>query len=366
MKISLPVIGDVEQRVRDIGSGLDATGGYIRNALLHFSGVRQAAVATSPRQLVWSRDKAQLFRYESTQRRHRTPVLLVMSLVTKPTIFDLTPRHSLVRSLLDEGHDVFMLDWGVPDAVDAGNTLETYSDEYLPRAIEQCMQVAGSSDVALFGYCMGGVLAILTAAAHPELPIESMVLLATPVDFLELGPGVRMIARGRVSVDDLVDVTGNVPPDALVAGFKLVQPAVDIATYNSLWHSFFDERSLYAHQAIVGWSQGQIPFPGATMRQISDQFLEQGELANGKVTLAGGTIDLASLTMPILIMTGTKDKFVPEAASSPLPGLLSGAEVKTLEFETGHVGLLHGRTAVKHGVPEICAWFAGERTTTTS
>ncbi|MFW0797805.1 alpha/beta fold hydrolase [Gordonia sp. CPCC 205515] len=244
MTISLPGIGDIEERIRQIGAGLDATGDYIRNALLHFSGVREAEVAASPREVVWSRDKARLFRYESTQRRHATPVLLVMSLVTKPTIFDLTPRHSLVRSLLDDGHDVFMLDWGVPDAVDAGNTLETYSDDYLPRAIERCVQVSGNSDVSVLGYCLGGVLTMLTAAARPELPIASMVLLATPVNFHELGPGIRMLARGRVSVDDLLDVTGNVAPDTLVAGFTLVQPAMDIATYNSLWHSFFDERSL--------------------------------------------------------------------------------------------------------------------------
>ncbi len=362
MKVSLPVVGDVEERIREIGAGLDSAGGYVRNALLHFSGVEEAAVATTPAELVWTRDKAQLFRYAPDQRRHATPVLLVMSLVTRPTVFDLTPRHSLVRALVEQGHDVYLLDWGIPDAVESANTLETYSDEYLPRAIARCLEVSESSEVALFGYCLGGVLALLTAAAHPELPIASMLLLATPVDFKELGPAVRMLANGRVDVDDLVDETGNVPPDTLLAGFKLVQPAGDIATYNSLWHSFRDRRALHAHQAIVGWSTGNIPFPGATMRQIQEQFLRDGELVNGTVTFAGRTVELASLTMPILIMTGARDKLVPTAASAALPGLLTGAEVEALEFDTGHVGLLHGRAAVKHGVPKMCAWFAGDRT----
>ena len=34
--------------------------------------------------------------------------------------------------LLDQGFDVFMLDWGVPDERDADNSFETYVDEYMP------------------------------------------------------------------------------------------------------------------------------------------------------------------------------------------------------------------------------------------
>jgi polyhydroxyalkanoate synthase len=299
----------------------------------------------------------QLFRYISDTERQSTPVLLVMSLVTRPTIFDLLPNNSLVRSLLADGHDVFLLDWGVPDAVEAENTLETYCDQYLPRAILAAVKEAGAAGISILGYCLGGVLAALTAAARPELPIRSLVLLATPIDFRELGPGMAMLFRRRLLVDDLLDETGNVPAEALVQGFKMMQPAVDITTYTSLLRSFSDQRALQAHQALVGWSKDQIPFPGATMRQICSLFVERNELRSGTVTFSGCTLDLSAVRLPVLHVTGTHDKLVPSASSNPLPAVLTGSDLTTMEYPVGHVGLLYGKFAIKRSVPAISNWL---------
>ena len=84
-----------------------------------------------------------------------TPILFVMSLVTTAKVFDLQEDNSLIRRFLDAGHDVYLLDWGVPDAVESKNTLETYCDEYLPRAVRAVVEESGSEDLNLFGYCLG-------------------------------------------------------------------------------------------------------------------------------------------------------------------------------------------------------------------
>lgn len=100
------------------------------------------------------------------------------------------------------------------------------------------------------------------------------------------------------------------------------------------------------------------PIPGAAMRQVCEQFLLRNELVNGTVTFAGRSVDLTSLRLPVLHMTGIRDKMVPTAASSPLPGLLAGTDLTIKEFDTGHVGLLHGRSAAKRSVPAISNWLA--------
>ena len=51
-----------------------------------------------------------------------------------------------------------MLDWGVPDELDADNDLERYVDGYLPRAVAAVRRESGSDEVTLAGYCLGGVL----------------------------------------------------------------------------------------------------------------------------------------------------------------------------------------------------------------
>ena len=98
--------------------------------------------------------------------RYSPPVVIVHSLVSRSYILDLRPGNSTVEYLIDAGFDVFMLDWGVPDELDADNDFSSAtSTEYLPRALAEVRRVTGHDEVTLAGYCLGGVLAVLYAAA---------------------------------------------------------------------------------------------------------------------------------------------------------------------------------------------------------
>jgi len=214
---------------------IDRTAVRARNGVKHLSGFSAAAVGQTPSAIVWRRDKVTLHRYAPVvSDGPRPPVLLVMSLVTRPYVFDLRPGNSLVARLLAAGHDVYLLDWGIPDAVEAGNTLETYCDEYLPRAVRAVQETSGADGVTLFGYCLGGVLALLTTAGHPDLPIRRLALLATPVDFAELGPMANLLRTGHLEPEELLDETGNVPASTLLEGFRMMAPTGDVTTLLSL------------------------------------------------------------------------------------------------------------------------------------
>src|SRR5206468_91994 len=106
-----------------------------RNGVRYVRGTGRAKVGVTPRETVWRRDRAELWRYRGARVRHALPILIVHSLVSRSYILDLRPGNSAVEYLVNAGFDVFMLDWGVPDARDAGHDLSTYVDEYLPRAV---------------------------------------------------------------------------------------------------------------------------------------------------------------------------------------------------------------------------------------
>src|SRR5437773_1599144 len=224
-----------------------------RNGIKYVAGIDRPGLAQSPKDTVWTHEKLQIWRYRSDQRRHRPPVLLVMSLVSKSYIYDLRPGSSFVEYLVNQGFDVFLLDWGVPDELEASNTLETYCDDYLPRAVDAVRGVAGSDEVTLFGYCFGGVLALLYAAGHADEPWRNLACMATPVDFQQMGPMSSLSAEGRIDPEDMIDETGNVPAEAILNSFKVLRPTADITSYVSLWEKLWDDQYVESYTAINQW-----------------------------------------------------------------------------------------------------------------
>src|SRR5437763_12131658 len=125
-----------------------------RNGLRYVRGTSKPKVGATRKEVVWQRDKAQLWRYAGGPVGFGPPVLIVHSLVSRSYILDLRPGNSAVEYMVGAGLDVFMLDWGVPDALDADNSLETYVDEYLPRAVAAVKREADCDEVTLVGYCL--------------------------------------------------------------------------------------------------------------------------------------------------------------------------------------------------------------------
>ncbi len=82
-------------------------------------------------------------------------MVLVPSLINPPDVMDLTPRRSLLRHLLREGHDAYLLDWGEPDAADRDSDLADHVESQLLPILAHF-----SRPPILIGYCLGGTLAI--------------------------------------------------------------------------------------------------------------------------------------------------------------------------------------------------------------
>ena len=123
-----------------------------RNGLRYVRGSHRPKLGVSPKDVVWHRDKAQLWRYRGGPIRYAQPLLIVTSLVSRSYILDLLPGNSAVEFLRAQGFDVYLLDWGIPDERDADNRLETYVDEYLPRAVDAVLRHSGAGELSLAVY----------------------------------------------------------------------------------------------------------------------------------------------------------------------------------------------------------------------
>jgi polyhydroxyalkanoate synthase len=328
-----------------------------RNALRVRNGIRLAAritppgVGQTPKEIVWRKGRSELWRYRSDQIRVSPPLLIVYSLFNRSYILDLQPGNSFVEHLLNAGFDVYLLDFGIPDERDAGNTLDDYADDYLPAAVERVRQVAHVEQVNMLGYCFGGVLSLLYAAHHLDAPLHSLTALTTPADFQRLGQLGDLLAGG-LDIETLLDSDGNVPADVILQGFRTLRPTGEITQYVDLWERLWSDEYVTAYQAMTGWATEQVPLPGGVARQIVEM-VRENPLITEHLVVGGDRVRLSDITLPFLHVLASRDHIIPESASAPLIELVGSRDKHELRLDSGHVGLLVGKTAAKTTLPTI-------------
>jgi polyhydroxyalkanoate synthase len=347
--------GDLPDRLqRDVERSLLRA----RNGIRYVRGVSRPAVGATPKDVVWKRGKAELWRYRNEAVRYAPPVLIVHSLVSRSYILDLRPGNSLVEYLTAAGLDVFMLDWGVPDELDADNDFERYVDWYLPRAVAAVRRETGCDEVTLAGYCLGGIFAALYAAGHSAAPVPNLVLMATPIDFGEMGAMVALLREGRVNPDELIDDTGNVPADALYTGFYMLAPTAEVAQKATLLENLWNDEFVEGFQAMAQWSRDHVPFPGAAFRQVVELLVRENALMTGSIRLGGRRIDLADARGNVLNALAERDNVVPPPAVEPVMQLIGDpARREEVRLPGGHVTFGTGKVAKKVTMPRLAEWI---------
>jgi polyhydroxyalkanoate synthase subunit PhaC len=320
-------------------------------------------VGLSPREEIWALNKARLYRYTPTrpaEERKKTPLLLVYSLINRPYIFDLRPGRSFIEYMVEQGYDLYLLDWGVPGPEDRNTTFDDYLAQYLPRAVRRVLATSGAPKLNLLGYCIGATQTTIYAALHPE-QIKNLVLLTAPLDFAEKGTFGTWLDPKHFNIDRFVDSLGNVPPAMVEFGSKLLKPMENfLGTYLGLWDKLDDEASVEGWQAMDRWVHDGVPFAGEAFRQWVRDYIQENKLIKGELVISGQKIDLKKISAPLLNVIADGDHIVPNGQSLSIMEKVSSAD-KTLEkIPAGHVGLMIGRNARNNLWPKISRWL-GER-----
>ncbi|WP_241385563.1 alpha/beta hydrolase [Rhodococcus sp. CH91] len=292
--------------------------------------------------------------------RHRTlrrfgpedagpPVLLVTPLAASPTCFDLMPEQSLVRHLLDLGRSVFLVEYGEMTSEDRDLGLEFWIDDVLPEAIERTSELCGNREVDIVAWSIGGTLSMLTAAAHPELPIRSLAAFGSPLDYsaIPVMAPARLVGRfvAEPALDLLDTVFGGVPAPIVRAAYRLTAIEREI---NRPWFvaSHITDAETLARMERVDRFQDEIyGYAGRVFRQLATSVTIDNELAGGRLRLGDRIVDLADVRVPVLALGGTEDVLAPVAAVEPVTKLLGGTQVRFVRVPGTHLGMLTGSTA---------------------
>ena len=314
-------------------------------------------VAATPADVLWQEGNARLSRYRRDGAAHAsaTPLLLVCSLINRPYVLDLLAERSVVRRLLDRGHDVWLLDWGTPTAADASRPLADYALEQLPRAAAVVTERTGRDRLHLLGYCMGGTLSLMAIAAG-RLPAASLVAMATPVALHDEGLLSLWCRAPGFYPAELAGAYGNVPPHILQPAFKMLDPVSLATKFIHLDGKVEDDDFLRFFLAMETWLEDSVAFPG---RAFIDwvQLYRSDALARGELKLDGVKIDLARVRCPIFHVVAEGDYITPPPSSLALETLTSARAQKTMRLSGGHIGLSTGRAAHERLWPAVADWL---------
>ena len=317
-----------------------------------------APIGTTPKDVVWTHRRTTLYRYRSAQRTQPVPVLLVFALINRPHIFDLQRGNSFVQFLLDEGYDVFLLDWGEPGEEDAELGLDYYACDALPWGIRETLRAAEQEEVTLLGWCIGGTLCAIHAALEPDSPARNLALLTTPID-TDGGLYTSWIRRGSFDPGPVTDAYPSVPGPAIDMANKMMKPVTNYwTTYRQLWEGVLEGKSpRNSYQPMAKWVANNPPFPARAFREWTTWMYKENRLVDGRLSLRGERVDLSRIEQNLLVVTAGADHIAPPPGTRPLLDLVASEDVTHFDRPGGHIGLMAGSSAREEIWPDIADWL---------
>ena len=334
-----------------------APNAYLGPIVKRAARVGDPPVNSTPHRVVYTRGSMRLLRFEPTVRRHATPILFVYSLINRYYILDFLPGRSLIEFMRDQGYDVYAIDWGTPGALEEQMNWDEFLGGLMRSAVQWTLKVSGAKDLTMYGYCMGGTMALAYAALYPQ-GLRNFVAQATPVDFHEGGIFHTWTRPEYFNVDAMVDAHGNVPIDLMEAGFSMMAPIQRLTKWLEVFRRIDDPEFVTTFLAMECWAADNVPFPGEVYRQYVKDCYQENNFYEGRMVVGGRTVELGHITCPLLTLIAENDTIAPPASSTALDGKVGSVDKTTMRFPVGHIGLSTSSKGPRMIWPEVAKWIA--------
>ncbi len=305
-----------------------------------------------PRTLIDDGPLREVYHYRPQKRTRETgdPILLVTPLAAPAICYDLRRGCSLVQHFVQQGRPTYLVEYGAISFKNRRLGLEHWVEDVIPEAIKTVSEHAGGRPVHVIGWSLGGIFAALAAADRPELPIASLTLVGSPFDVSQvpmvapLRPILRLTDGGLVT--QLYRLLGGAPKPLVRRAFQLSSGTKLITKPLAMLQHLDDSEWLAQIQAVDRFTANMHAYPGRSFGQLYHRMLKANQLLTGKVDLSGHDIDVADITVPVLIFGGNTDGIAPiKAVQALVPLLRNAAEVRFEIAPGGHLGMLTGRRA---------------------
>jgi poly[(R)-3-hydroxyalkanoate] polymerase subunit PhaC len=295
-------------------------------------------LAVTPGKVVFQNDLMQLIQYEATTKQvMKTPLLIVPPWINKFYILDLTPEKSFIKWCVDQGITVFVLSWVNPDARLAQKSFEQYMREGVIEALDKVELATGEKQVNALGYCVGGTLLSITLAylaAKKKKRVKSATLFAAQVDFSNAGDLMVFVDEERIQqLETHMKEQGYLEASRMANTFNMLRSNDLIWPY--VVNNYMRGKKPLPFD-ILYWNSDATRMPASNHSYYLRNCYLDNRLSKGKMEIAGVTLDLHKVTVPIYNLATREDHIAP--AKSVLCGSqFFGGPVKYVLAGSGHI-----------------------------
>ncbi len=314
-------------------------------------------IATTPYEIVYQIDRVKLKYYKPTAKRTvKTPLLVVYALINRETMLDLQPGRSVVQNFLNEGIDLYMIDWGYPTRKDKFLGIDDHVNVYIDSVVDFIRKKHKINKINLMGICMGGTFSVIYTALHPG-KIKNLITTVTPTNF-DTDKGLLHIWTRQIDAEKLVKAYGNMPGDILNLGFLLLNPArLMIDKYVGFMENIDNKTFVENFIRMEKWIFDSPDVPGETFRQFIEDCYQKNLLIQNKMVVGGKKVDLKKIKIPLLNIYGRFDHLVPPEACELLTKKVGSTDTEDICLDTGHIGIYVSSKCQRELVPKIAQWL---------
>jgi polyhydroxyalkanoate synthase len=298
-----------------------------------------------------------LLHYKPTREQtYKYPLLIVYALINKSYIFDLQQNKSWVSNLLDQGINVYLLDWKSPSKSDKYTSLDDYVNLFIYDCIELIKDLENTDQISLQGYCMGATMCLMYTSFYQK-NIKNLITIAPVVDSEKDTTVIKNMAQ-HMDIDKVLSYHDNFPYELLYSLYASLKPFKQgVNKYLTLFNNLEDESFVQNFLRIEKWLYDTPPIAGETFRQWIKDIYQKNLFAKNKMIVGENKINLSKITVPLLNLVADADHLVSPNCSISLNDLVSSKDKSLMNFPTGHVGLIASGYSQKNVIPKVGKWI---------
>ena len=270
-------------------------------------------VAITPGRVIFCNHLIELIQYDAqTTTVYKEPILILPAWIMKYYILDLSPNNSMVDWLVKQGHTVFMVSWRNPTREDRDLAMDDYYRLGAMTAIDMVAKQRPKTKIHLMGYCLGGTLALITAAAmaqHNNKRLQSLTLLAAQGDFTEAGELMLFINKSELSfLENMMWEQGYLDTKQMAGSFQMLR------SYDLIWSKIIHDYMHVEKSKIIdllAWNADATRMPYKMHSEYLEKFFLRNDFVAGRLLVENQIVVAENIRVPAFVVSTEKDHVAP-------------------------------------------------------